>query len=231
MAKSLERRRQWRGLISWLVFLCFNTVLWWESDGRKAVKRKDVSILDVGCGKHSSLAYIINRRKLDAVGLDIFEPYLKEAKDKGVYPQVVVGDARWLPFRDKSFDVVTCMEVIEHVEKEDGEKILNELERVSKWLVLISTPIGECRQYAYDQNPFQEHRSTWSVQDLRTRGFKIRGRGLRGMSGDRWWQMFPHFLRPLQYTIEIIVTLFSYFFPKVAASAVAWKEREPSQVL
>ena len=187
-------------------------------------KRGSGNILDVGCGKHSSLAYTIDHSEFEVVGLDIFEPYLKEAKYKGVCPQVVVGDARSLPFKDKSFDVVTCIEVIEHLEKERGEQVLSELERVSKWLVVISTPIGKCRQHAYDQNPFQEHRSTWSVQDLEARGFKIRGKGLKGMNGDRSNQLLPYFLQPLQYIIEVIATLFSYFFPKIAASAIAWKE-------
>ena len=88
--------------------------------------------------------------------------------------------------------------------------------------------MGECRQHAYDRNPLQEHKSTWSIQGLRTRGFKIRRRGLGGMAGDRWMQLFPYFLRPLQYIIEIIVTLFSYFFPNIAASAIAWKEEGSS---
>jgi 2-polyprenyl-3-methyl-5-hydroxy-6-metoxy-1,4-benzoquinol methylase len=211
--------------MNWLVFLCVNTVWKGASISRQVKTRKGVSILDVGCGKHSPLTLIAHHYKFEVVGLDIFEPYLKETKNKGVYQNVILADARYLPFKDKGFKAVTCIEVLEHVEKEDGEKILDELERVSRWLVLVSTPIGESMQHAYEGNPYQEHKYIWSVEELKARGFKmIRGRGLKGLAGDRWWGLLPYFLRPVQYVIEMIGTLFSYFFPKIASGVIAWKE-------
>jgi SAM-dependent methyltransferase len=43
-----------------------------------------------------------------------------------------------LPFPDKSFDVVTCVDVIEHVLEPDIEKGLKELERVAKSVLLVA---------------------------------------------------------------------------------------------
>lgn len=194
---------------------------------RELRNRSGTSILDVGCGRHSSLAYLANHYRFDPVGLDIFEPYLKQAKARATHRNFILADARYLPFKGKSFDAAVCVEVIEHAERKDGDKILDELDRVSRWLVVISTPIGRAVQQAYDGNPFQEHKSTWSIEDLKTRNFNIRGRGLRGMSGDSWGRMPLYFLRPLQYIIEIVATLFSYQFPRIAAHAVAWKETSP----
>lgn len=231
MERLLSKGKEchWRGLRSWLVFLCVNTILGRISVWSEIKKRKYVSILDVGCGEHSPLALIAKHYKFKVVGLDIFEPYLEETKNKGIYENVVLGDARYLPFKDRSFEAVTCIEVLEHVEKEDGEKIVNELERSSRWLVLLTTPIGKCAQHAYDGNPYQEHKYVWSLEELKSRGFKmVRGRGLKGMAGDRWRLCFPMFLRPLQYVGEIIGTLFSYFFPKIASSVIAWKEKGTS---
>jgi len=195
---------------------------------REIKKRRCGCILDVGCGKHNPLAITAKHYKFRVLGLDIFEPYLKEAKNKGIYEDIVLGDARYLPFKDKSFEAVTCIEVLEHVEKEGGERILDELDRVSRWLVLLTTPIGKCIQHAYDGNPYQEHKYVWSLEELKAKGFQMRGVGLKGMSGDRWRLCFPLFLRPLQYVGEIAGTLCSYFFPKMASSVVAWKEKDAS---
>jgi len=207
-----------------LAFLAANTVWREAAISRRLRERKGGSVLDVGCGKHSALLSIAKHYKFELTGLDIFEPYLKEAKNKGGYRSVVLADARQLPFKDKSFEAVACIEVIEHVGKEGGEKLLNELERISRWLVLISTPIGESVQHAYDGNPYQEHRYIWSVEELEARGFEMRGRGLKGLAGEHWWGLLPYFLRPIQYVIEIIGTSISYSFPKIASGVIAWKE-------
>jgi len=200
MEGSLGKGRKcyWRGLRTWLVFLCLTTVWRRMSVWREIKKRKYMNILDVGCGKHSPLAMIAKHYKFKAVGLDIFEPYLKEAKSRGIYQNVVLGDTRRLPFKDKSFEAVMCIEVIEHVGKEDGGKILGELERVSRWLVLLTTPIGESVQHAYNGNPYQEHKYVWSFEELKAKDFEMRGLGLKGMSGERWHSLLPSSLRPFQ---------------------------------
>lgn len=53
---------------------------------------------------------------------------------------VMVADLLELPFEDNSFDIVTCREVIEHVE--DEQKALKEIKRVLKphGYLLITTP-------------------------------------------------------------------------------------------
>lgn len=142
----------WRRLISWLVFLCINTIWRRMSIWRELKKRKGISVLDVGCGRHSPLAVIGSHYKFNVVGLDIFLPSLREAKRR-VYQNLVLGDARCFPFKDKSFSAVMCIGVIEHNEREDAEKILNEFERVSSWLVLLHTAIGEYVHPAYEGDP------------------------------------------------------------------------------
>ena len=190
-------------------------------------RRRNLSILDVGCGKYSLISRSIKQYKSTAIGLDIFGTSVREAKTNGVYQDTIVGDARHLPFKDKEFDLVACIEVIEHVEKEDGEKILVELERTCKWLVLVTTPIGKCVQHSYGGNPFQEHKYIWSLEELRAKGFTIRGKGIKSITeGDKWQLSFPMFMRPFQYAIYIIGTLFSYFIPAIAGSVIAWKNLE-----
>ncbi len=220
MAKDIHLR----GLTSYLVFLCLNTV-WRNTSIWKELRRgKNISILDVGCGGHSILSKIIKHYRFVTTGLDIFEPSVREAKNNGVYQHVVVGDAGRLPFKDKEFDLVTGIEVIEHAEKEGGEKMLAEFERVARWRVLITTPIGKCAHRAYGENLFEEHKYIWSLEQLRAKGYTIRGKGIKGITqGDKWWLSFAMFMRPLQYAIYVVGTLFSYLVPAIAGGVIAWK--------
>ncbi len=84
-------------------------------------------ILDVGSGTGSNGAVL--RRYGDAIGVD-FEPLalsLSESMDSGhVYR--VCADATRLPFADGSFDLVTCLDLLEHLE--DDQTGARELARV-----------------------------------------------------------------------------------------------------
>lgn len=81
-----------------------------------------------------------------------------------------------LPFKNEEFEVATCIEVIEHLPKEDGEKMLSELERIAQ-TVIVSTPFHYFNQDALDDNPYRTHVSKWSTWDFRRRGYKIKGVG------------------------------------------------------
>ncbi|MCI4351286.1 MAG: SAM-dependent methyltransferase, partial [Thermoplasmata archaeon] len=71
------------------------------------------------------------------------------------------------------------LDVIEHLPRPDGLRLLREMERVSRGLLLVFTPNGFLPQ-AGDSNPHQEHLSGWTAADLRREGFAVRGlRGIR----------------------------------------------------
>ncbi len=71
-------------------------------------------LLDVGCGQGGPIHYIRSRRRLFAVGADIFSPYLRQHLDLGTYDGLVRCDVRLLPFAAGAFDVVFCGEMLEH---------------------------------------------------------------------------------------------------------------------
>jgi 2-polyprenyl-3-methyl-5-hydroxy-6-metoxy-1,4-benzoquinol methylase len=78
------------------------------------------------------------------VGLDIFRGNLMFCRKYGAYDDLVLADIRKLPFRDNCIDVILACEVIEHVEKKEGEEFLKETDRVNNVRILITTPNG-CR--------------------------------------------------------------------------------------
>ncbi len=190
----------------------------------RAVKdNKDFYVLDVGCGKQGFISGIVSG--YNTVGLDIFEPNVTEAKK--IYRDAVIGDARSLPFKDKSYDVAMAIELIEHLNKADGDRALEEMERVARRMVVMVMPVGKNEHHDYYGNPFEEHKYVWSLDEIKEKGYKVRGEGIKGlMAGDRWWTSLPRFMRPLQYIAYIIGTLFSYFIPQIGEGVIAWKNLE-----
>jgi SAM-dependent methyltransferase len=180
--------------------------------------------LDVGCGKGEPMAFLNRHKRFKVIGIDIFEPYLEEAKRRKVYHALILGDVRHLPFKDRSFDVAMSLEVLEHLEEDDGERLVAELERVAREQILLTTPVGSYRQQPYDRNPYQEHKYIWSPRELKARGYKVRGVGLRGMGGEESWvSHLPPLLKPLSYLIYSFGTAFSYYSPGIACHMVAKK--------
>ena len=137
------------------------------------------SVLDAGCGRGivGALARIY-RKPSRVVGIDAFDPYLQFCKRTGMYDQLIKHDLRkaHLPFKSAEFQLATSLEVIEHLSKDDGIRLLEELERVSR-MVIVSTPNRFFRQEPYDKNPFQSHISRWTVSDFTRRGYSVYGAG------------------------------------------------------
>lgn len=93
-------------------------------------------LLDIGCGYG---AFVLENRKagVEAYGLEIadFEVEIAEKRAAATLGSskdkiFTLGSAYELPFPDKSFDVITLWEVIEHIEK--LEPVIKEVNRVLK---------------------------------------------------------------------------------------------------
>jgi SAM-dependent methyltransferase len=84
----------------------------------------------------------------DTQFVDISAPAL--AKLRGRSAHVVLGEVTSLPFADGAFDLVCALDIIEHVDDDDGA--LSELSRVAKpgGTLLISTPLHPSRWTPFD---------------------------------------------------------------------------------
>lgn len=145
-------------------------------------------LLEVGAGPPGlSWSRLLGREALElGVGLDAFRPYLAHVPHAVVrWGQYVIGSAERLPFADGSFDGVFALDVVEHLDKASGWRMIAEMKRVARSTVVLVTPNGFLPQSA-DENPYQAHRSGWSVEELRGAGFRVRGiRGVRGLRTER----------------------------------------------
>ena len=91
------------------------------------------SVLEVGCGTGHFTRWMAERN-LDAVGLDISEPMLNEARRLGG-PSYLPGDALSLPFADRSYDVAALITTLEFLP--DPARALAEAVRVARQGVLL----------------------------------------------------------------------------------------------
>lgn len=141
------------------------------------------TVLDLGCGKGLN-SPLPGMPLTHTLGVDIFEPYLEECRQKKIHSDYIKADIREIEFKDSSFDAVLMLEVLEHFTKEEGRQLLDRCSRWARRKVIITTPNGYLWQDGFDDNPFQEHKSGWSVEELRRLGFSVTGshgwKNLRG---------------------------------------------------
>jgi SAM-dependent methyltransferase len=141
-------------------------------------------VVDVGCGRGiGGVLCRLYRSPAKLIGLDAFRPYLAFVRGLHVYSDLVRFDFSRnprLPFRRITFDVGLVLEFIEHIPKDRGEALLEDL-MANCTRLIVSTPNEFFPQDHYDGNPFQRHLSAWHVRDFERMGFDVYGvGGLRG---------------------------------------------------
>lgn len=84
-------------------------------------------------------------------------------------------------FPEKSVDTVILVDVIEHLEKEEGADLLRKTENIARNQVIIHTPLGFLPQYHPDGKDiwglnggaWQEHKSGWLPEDFEGDGWNF----------------------------------------------------------
>jgi predicted TPR repeat methyltransferase len=133
------------------------------------------TVLDVGCGSNSPLGSI--KTNIYSEGVDSFSPSIKKSKLKKIHNKYHKLDVIKIgkKFKSNSFDCVIAMDLIEHLEKKDGLKLIKKMEKIAKKKVIIFTPNGFLPQGKYDNNPWQIHKSGWTSKEMENKGYKVIG--------------------------------------------------------
>jgi hypothetical protein len=134
------------------------------------------SLLDVGCGENSPVGRFATEIRF-RVGVDTHLPSIERSRGAGIHSEYVVANVLEIGsrFAARSFDCVTLLEVVEHLPRAEGERLLEQCERIARQKVVVSTPNGFLFQAATPDNPFQEHVSGWTVDDFVSRGYEVTG--------------------------------------------------------
>ena len=153
---------------------------WWYRGRRRivleAIERlrlpAEARLLDAGCGSGAMLDHL--RRFGSVTGVDVNVAAVEYALERGAGP-VKTAAVDHLPFADQEFDLVLCLDVLEHVP--DDRQVLAELRRVSSkgGFLIASVPAypalwsphdvaaGHCRRYRGGELRARAEDAGWRV--------------------------------------------------------------------
>jgi SAM-dependent methyltransferase len=139
----------------------------------KAPTEAPLRILDAGCGTGGNLVRLARLGR--AVGVDLAPEAMAGCRNRGV--AAVRGGVLALPFPDRSFDVVTSLDVIYHAWIPDDGAAVDEIVRVVRpgGFVLVRVPALRLLWGAHDEAVQSRHRYTRSelVGLLESRGLVV----------------------------------------------------------
>lgn len=171
---------------------------------------KDLGIrqLLIDLGYPESDSESITRRNVDILDFHKIQSLILE----------FVGQAR--------VDCVVSIGNIEHLERCDGELLLNQVENWANKVVVFETPNGFVHQGAIDGNQHQIHLSGWTPSDFRKRGYKVYGTtGLKILkkNSDKGEYKFP--IKGMRFfDVFISRVFFLKYFPNLCFNFLAYKK-------
>lgn len=122
---------------------------------------------------------------------------------------------------DNSFDLIIAFDLIEHLEKHDGFRMLYHMERICRHSAVIFTPNGILWQPPTMSNPFQAHISSWIPAEMKSFGWK--NYGTRG-----WKRFYGPLAQPkrggdslFKSWIRLVPDKIATFFPKLSFSFIS----------
>jgi SAM-dependent methyltransferase len=153
---------------------------WWYRGRRRIIRAEldrlplaaDARVLDAGCGSGRTLVELEGYGEVHGIELDPHAADVARARGRG---EVRVGRLEHLPWDDATFDLITCLDVIEHTP--DDLVTLRELRRVCKpggWL-LVTVPA---------------YQALWSLHDEANHHYRRYGRrALRAAATQAGWRI------------------------------------------
>lgn len=144
-------------------------------------------VLDVGCGQSMDLRWFGLEK---TTGIEAYRPSYELAVSKKTHGELVFGDVRELDkyFKPGQFEACISVDVIEHVTKEEGLKMMRDMEQIARERIVIITPNGWMNQEHTEEGDLQKHYSAWDAKEMQSYGYEVFGmlgpKSLRAESHD-----------------------------------------------
>jgi ubiquinone/menaquinone biosynthesis C-methylase UbiE len=177
---------------------------WWYR-GRRRIIRSELDklpltpgarVLDAGCGSGRTLQELETYGEVHGIELSPEAAEVARARGRG---EVRVGRLEELPWGDANFDLITCLDVIEHTP--DDRATLRELRRVAKpgGFLLITVPA---------------YQALWSSHDEANQHYRRYVRSMvRAAAADTGWR------------VQRMTSFNSFLLPPAAAVRIAQRRR------
>lgn len=140
------------------------------------------SLLSLCCGIGLELG---NLSTQDITAVDIYPGYIEQVKMRCPQAKTIISDAlEYLKEQpDRSVDVISIIDGIEHMDKKTGKRVIKYMKRVCRKQVLLFTPQGPHEDGYLKNEPhnawgiegadhFQTHKSGWTADELKAYGFR-----------------------------------------------------------
>jgi SAM-dependent methyltransferase len=173
---------------------------WWYRGRRRIIEVElgqlplppHALVLDAGCGSGRTLPEL--ERYGEVSGIELSPDAAEVARGRGAY-DVRIGRLEELPWGDETFDLITCLDVIEHTP--DDRVTLRELHRVTRpgGYLVVTVPA---------------YQALWSQHDVENHHFRRYEREpLRRAAGDAGWTVtrmtsFNSLLLPIAASVRLI---------------------------
>jgi SAM-dependent methyltransferase len=189
----------------------------------KAELKDCATVLDLGCGPSSPLQYVENLDR--SVGVEAYKAYVEQSKKNKIHDEYIEENINTLDFKAGEFDAIILIGVLEHIERDEGLKLIEKCKKWASKKIIVTTPNGFIEQKSLDGNPLQVHLSGWLVKELAALGFRIRGLcGLKWLRqevdaegmGDDLLVTMRFRPRLFWFVISTITVPLTYFFPRTA---------------
>lgn len=130
------------------------------------------TVLDLGVG--NGTYHRLFTRKSPAlknahwIGIEAWEPYIREFDLLTRYNKIINADIRVVDFTTLGkIDLVFAGDVLEHMTKEEAVKVVDDLLKVSK-RIIVSIPIVHYPQGEEEGNPYEAHiKDNWSDAEMK----------------------------------------------------------------
>lgn len=190
------------------------------------------TVLDLGCGDGTLMELLAKGERWQITGVDIYGKDIETARKRNFYKKLIRGDLLKTIKNNRlnsKYDVIFFSQAIEHVSRNQGERILDEIERLAKKRIIVGTPRGFMEQphEFLDDNPYQVHKSGWSIEDFTSREYRVYGVGFLPIwSHNGLGRNANAFTMFIANIISYLMSPIVYYFPTLAAGVIAVKDKK-----
>lgn len=175
-------------------------------------KGNKIKLLDIGCGKGFFLEYA--ERFSEAYGVDVSRYAIEKAAQRLRSPKLCLQDATRLGFKSGYFDVVTCFDILEHLE--DPELAVKECSRLLKERGILVTSVPNIYSYglSWKKSKWFGYRDSshvsllsnekW-IELLEANNFEIVDKFYDGLWDSPYFPAVPAFMQHLFFKIAFTI--------------------------